>query len=294
MTHPTELAAVRERLSLPLVRRVWRALAGVHPATSVERGFDLDALAPYVPGTDVTAIDWAASSRAGETIARRYRGEQAAPTIVALDVSSTMRASAPSGETKIDVARDAARIIAYLASLRGDPFGLLLLGSRENTWIPPRAGNAHAEASLRAGLSARPRGTATDMVEAFTRLDVLCRKKSLIIAISDLVSLATAHGVLARLASRHTLAACLVSDRDPATIDDPLLVDVTLGILDDVVVADPAARAQARRIAAAERDRATSQLAAARVPHVSTGGTTDTVDSLYRLFTREVPRVRQR
>ncbi len=88
-------------------------------------GQDFDDLHLYAPGEDVGDIDWKSSARAGLPIIRRFVRESNLNLVLVVDTGRTMGATAPSGETKAEIASFCCALVAYLARDRGDRVALV-------------------------------------------------------------------------------------------------------------------------------------------------------------------------
>lgn len=286
MASPSLLAAVRARLSLPHVRRAAKALEGVHPTNTAQRGFDFDRIVPYEPGQDASTIDWAATARAGEPMARRFIGHTSAPVVLVADTGRHMAAIAPSGEPKFRIACEAAEVLAFLATVRSDPLGVILGDAGRERFLAPRAGNAHAEVVLRALADAySPLAPEQHLSGLLDRVDQLVRRPSLLVVLTDVPQAGAAAQALRRVQMRHSVYVLMVEDTDPAGLLERDVADMTLGPLDAYLLANREVTKAVRARVVCER--ATTRavlddLAIAYRDVESSEGVVDTLESLFR------------
>ena len=180
------LSDLRHRLRLPTFKNVAGALQGYHRSIFTGHGMDFDDMVPYLPGDDVTDIDWKASARAGEPIIRRFVKETNLAVLLACDTSIAMTALAPSGQPKSEVAADLIDVIAYLARVRSDYLGVVYQSADGLAQVPARSGSEHFERARRAlrGALADP---APDPVlpGVLARADSLIRRRTLVVIVGD-------------------------------------------------------------------------------------------------------------
>jgi uncharacterized protein (DUF58 family) len=77
---------------LSLVARQPRSslLAGNHGSRLRGRGLDFEELRRYLPGDDLRALDWRASSRLGKPFVKTYREERDRPALLVVDQRMNM------------------------------------------------------------------------------------------------------------------------------------------------------------------------------------------------------------
>ena len=182
----SRLALVRARLSLPTVRQAAGLFEGHHASIFTGKGIDFEDLVDYRPGDDVSDIDWKSSARAGRPIIRRFERDSDVFTQVVIDSGREMMASAPSGETKAEIALFAADILAYLASQRGDRLGMVVGDAVHRERVPARHGTSHLEYVLdRAERAMRnPRGR-SDVDRLLSHVLKTTAQRSLVILVTD-------------------------------------------------------------------------------------------------------------
>lgn len=179
-------------------------------------GGDFDTLVQFRPGIDRRRIDWKASARHADLVAKEYRAERDNNVVLAIDCGRLMMAEAD-GLTRLDRAITAALLTGAVALRSGDKVGLFGFGARPRAVLPPRAG-LEAFAGLQramAGLdyAAEETNFALSLSVLAGRLD----RRSLILLFTDFVDTTTAELMMraaGRLLKRHLLV-CVVP-RDEA------------------------------------------------------------------------------
>ncbi|MFK7944513.1 MAG: DUF58 domain-containing protein [Paracoccaceae bacterium] len=111
---------------------------GERPGRGRAYSLDFDGLSPYSPGDDVRWIDWRASLRSGQTMARRYAAASYRAQMLVLEIGPDLHFG-----TSVRVMAKTAALTAGLQAWRAlalnEPVGLMTMG----TVIPPRRGRRH-------------------------------------------------------------------------------------------------------------------------------------------------------
>ncbi|WP_426310504.1 DUF58 domain-containing protein [Cellulosimicrobium sp. E-16] len=217
MPDVSRLAQVRARLDLPVARRASGLLEGRHRSVFKGHGQDFDDLHLYAPGEDVGDIDWKSSARAGLPIIRRFVRESNLNLVLVVDTGRTMGATAPSGETKAEIASFCCALVAYLARDRGDRVALVAGDARRLVQLPPRASTQDLEVLLRTVEDLwRPDAPASDLGRPLDRARSAFRRRSLIVVVTDEARPGAEHEQLLRsLRVRHEVMVVQVADLSP-------------------------------------------------------------------------------
>jgi uncharacterized protein (DUF58 family) len=215
----SRLAQVRARLDLPVARRASGLLEGRHRSVFKGHGQDFDDLHLYAPGEDVGDIDWKSSARAGIPVVRRFVRESNLNLVLVVDSGRTMGATAPSGETKAEVASFCCALVAYLARDRGDRVALVAGDADRLVQLPPRASTQDLEVLLRTVEDLwRPDAPANDLARPLDRALTAFRRRSLVVVVTDEARPGTEHEQLLRsLRVRHEVMVVQVADLSPVS-----------------------------------------------------------------------------
>ncbi|WP_213453620.1 DUF58 domain-containing protein [Rhizomonospora bruguierae] len=221
-----------------------RLIEGAVATRGRGQGTEFDSLREYVLGDDVRSIDWRASARRADVLVRTWRPERDRRVLCLVDTGRTAAVLA-GAEPRLDVAMDAALLLATLASRAGDRVDLLAVdtavraavsGANRRTLLP-RLVNALAPLE--------PALVETDFELAVGEVLRRARKRALVVLFTALEPGALGEGllpVLPRLAARHRVLL--------AAVHDPVLDDLTAGparTADDVYASAAAWRAIAER-----------------------------------------------
>src|ERR1044071_4996606 len=111
----------------------------------------------YVPGDDIRRLDWRVFGRTDRFYLKEFEAETNLRCYIVLDCSASMSFEATNG-TRFDFARRLAATLAYLTVHQGDAAGLLCVGPKIVTEIPPRRNPAHLQLLLDTIDQAQPHG----------------------------------------------------------------------------------------------------------------------------------------
>jgi uncharacterized protein (DUF58 family) len=212
------LIKVRRKMSIAAHRRVRTALEGDYASVTKGRSMDFDDLREYILGDDVKDIDWKATARTGSVRIRRYVAIRKHNILLVVDTGRSMAATAPSGESKKDIAVMAAGVIASVVQKHADLIGLTA-GSGDYVYhMPLKGSRTHIERILqyidtRTTLDA-PTSNLTNLLDHVRRT---IRRRMMLIVISDNLQFAEAQEqLLRRLGAQHELIFIAIDDLDPS------------------------------------------------------------------------------
>ena len=179
-------------------------------------GRDFESLREYVPGDELRHISWTATARRGRLTTRQYQIERDQTILIALDAGRLMTARVE-GESKFDSAIHAALALMSAAERGGDQAGLAVFGRRVETYVPPGKGREQTEAVLEALHAVEPQMIEPSYARAFEYIAAHCRRRALVVLLTDLVDEEGSRELLASLSilrPRHLPLVVTIADRD--------------------------------------------------------------------------------
>lgn len=214
------LVKVRRKMSIVAYRRVRGALEGEYSSVFKGRSMDFDDLRQYVPSDDIKDIDWKATARSGQILIKRYVAIRKHNIMLVVDTGRSMAATAPSGDSKRDIAVLAAGVIVSVAQKHGDLVGLTAGDSQHVTHLPLKDSRPHAERILQyIDTHTRLDAPTSDLAGLLDYIKRTIRRRMMLIIISDNIQFATAQEqLLRRLGAQHELLFIAVDDLDPNDI----------------------------------------------------------------------------
>lgn len=159
-------------------------LTGAHRSRNLGGGTEFHGYRDYIPGDDLRRVDWNLWARSDRLCTKVMRAETNMPVFVLLDASGSMRTAHGPCRKWSWASRAAAALV--LCALRGrDPAGLLVLTDHVADFLPARLGATQFPDALALLERQKPDGR-SDLVAALHEARPLCRRRGLVILISDL------------------------------------------------------------------------------------------------------------
>lgn len=194
------------------------------------QGRDFESLRDYVRGDEMRHISWTATARRGRLITRQYQIEKNQSIVVMIDAGRLMTSRIET-LTKLDHAINAALAIGYVAVSGGDNIGLLVFNRQVASYLPPKRGHAQLLAMTEALYDIRPQMIEPSYARAFHFLSRNCKRRSLVVILTDLIDRDASSELLAFTATllpRHLPLIVTIGDNDlralvsqiPEKIDD--------------------------------------------------------------------------
>lgn len=140
----------------------------------------------YVPGDDVSHIDWKVWARADRFYVKQYEEETNLECTLLLDCSKSMAYGTDGdGMSKFDYGATLAASMAYLLQQQQDASGLVLFDRDIRTELPTSSHPRHIHAICEELQSAEP-DDRSDVSDVFPRMAARVQRRGLVILISDL------------------------------------------------------------------------------------------------------------
>jgi uncharacterized protein (DUF58 family) len=180
------------------------------------QGREFESLRDYVTGDQLRHVSWTATARRGRLTTRQYQVERNQSILIMLDTGRLMTARIDR-LTKLDHAINAALSIAAVAIRTGDLVGLLAFEREVVRYLPPQRGRGQLISLLESLYDLEPRLIEPSYPRAFEYLHQHCRKRSLVIILTDLIDGDTSTDLLACTAAllpRHLPLIVAIGDQD--------------------------------------------------------------------------------
>lgn len=221
--------ALRQISRYALYARLNRmSLLGVRRTRRIGTDNEFERLRDYAADDQYKAIDWRATSRRLKLTVRDHQTNQSQRVVFAIDCGRMM-VNATAGTSMLDAALDAALTLSYVALSHRDEAGLLCFGERILRWVPPRGGRRQLDRMIAACHDVEADLVESRFDEALLHLQRQCRKRTLLVVITNLIddrNAASLRRYLAPTVGRHLPLVTLL--RDPA-VSEPLEAFATAG-----------------------------------------------------------------
>jgi uncharacterized protein (DUF58 family) len=200
-------------------------LSGDYRSVFKGQGIEFDEVRRYEAEDDARSIDWNVSARFGIPYVKMYREEREMTVCVILDNSASMHTSSSTELNHYEQGLLAAALIAFSAEQSGQRFSALFFDRIIQRIFPPRKGRPHTMAFVSAALENQPLEKGSGLGAALAGAGRLLKRRSLIIIISDFLTLNWEHE-MADISRRHDVMAIRISS--PVEKEIPLAGFFTL------------------------------------------------------------------
>ncbi len=194
--------------------------SGIKPVRLMGHGMEFESLREYMTDDEYRSINWKASARRGHLIVNQYDVEKSQNIMILIDAGRLMTAMA--GEmAKFDYAVNAALMLCYVCTLRGDNAGLMVFGHDIKSYVPPGKGKKHLHMLLETLYEVEPGFVEPNYPACFKFLGTRSRKRSLVFLFTDLIDKDSSGELLKYfpLLFPHHIPFCV-------TIIDPVIKDI--------------------------------------------------------------------
>jgi uncharacterized protein (DUF58 family) len=199
-----------------LLRRNRLQELGLRHARMLGQGTEFERLREYLPDDDFRRINWKATARRNRPVAVEYQTERSQNVILAIDTGRMMQ-SPVAHMAKLDYVVNAALLLTYVATGKGDKIGMMAFADDVTRYIGPRQGRGQFYRMLELLYAVEAQPVEPDYRRAFSYLALKQRKRSLIVIFTDLSGGLSMQSLASHLAAmaRHSLPLVVtISDPD--------------------------------------------------------------------------------
>jgi uncharacterized protein (DUF58 family) len=173
------------RLGQPLLARFPMVgnVSGLHRSPHRGSSVEFAEYRNYVPGDDLRRLDWRVFARSDRFYMKEFEAETNLRCYMVLDCSASM-GFAGKGMSKFDYARRLIATLSYLLIHQGDAAGLICIGEKTVSEIPPRRNAGHLKNIMEVLDKAEPAGE-TGLVAGLHQLAEKVPRRGLVVVFSD-------------------------------------------------------------------------------------------------------------
>jgi uncharacterized protein (DUF58 family) len=178
---------------------------GVRSTRRRGEGTTFSHLREYQIGDDPRHIDWKATARRRQLIAREFRLEQGQTVIIAIDLGRMMTQLA-GPLPRLEYALNSSLVLADVVAGSGDRVGVIAFDDEVRAFVPPVAGPGAVARVREALVPLRATMVEPDYALAFRTLTARHRKRSLIVLFTDVIDVRASQALIAhttRSVARH-------------------------------------------------------------------------------------------
>ncbi len=243
---------ILDRLDWHVVRKLDGILQGNYRTLFWGQGLDLADIREYQLGDDVRAIDWNVTARMGTPYVRQFLEDREITAWFLVDLSPSVDFGTVQ-TVKRDMLIDCVTTLARLLTRRGNKVGAVLYDSQVERVIPAGSSKNHVLALIHELLNTPPlaRAPVTDLGALLEAAGNAIKRRSVVVVISDFLSVAGWDKPLAMLAQRHDVLVVHISDPCERELPDIGLVtmeDAETGDQMYLDTSDPLLRERYRQI----------------------------------------------
>jgi uncharacterized protein (DUF58 family) len=209
-----------------LVRRGLEAQPSGRPVRIAGASTEFERVREYVPDDEFRRINWKATARRGQPMVNQFEAERSQNLVILLDAGRSMAALADppaadeddethAGLTKLDRALNAALLLAYVASQRGDRVALLAYSDDVRGFVPPQRGRRALLSTVQALYNLRAEAVEPDHARAFDFLARRNLRRSLVVLFTDLADRESSSALAAQVlgaARQHLVVTVTLAD----------------------------------------------------------------------------------
>jgi uncharacterized protein (DUF58 family) len=205
-----------ERYSM-LARRDRLSSIGVRRSRRLGTDNEFERLRDYIEGDDPRHLDWRATARRHKLTCRAFQLNQSQRIIFLIDCGRLMTGDTGDGLSPLDHAFNAMLLLAHVAFIRGDQVGLLAFSDRVRAFVSPAGGPRRIKRLVHSVHNVFPEMVESRYDRAFIELEKRCRKRSLVVLMTNLfddLNAQLAGEYLRNLRGRHLPLAVFLRDHD--------------------------------------------------------------------------------
>ena len=191
------------------------SLVGVRRTRRVGQDNEFERLRDYTRDDVYKHIHWRSTARRNKLTVKDFQANQSQRILFLVDCGRMMTNEA-AGLSLLDHALNAMLMMSYVALRQGDSVGLLCFSDEIDSFVPPRGGMRQMNQLLHASFDRYPRLVESRYDEAFLYLSAHCRKRALVVLVSNVIDEVNANQIQQYLQSfvgRHLPLAVLLRDR---------------------------------------------------------------------------------
>lgn len=206
-------------------------LVGVRRVRRIGMEHDFERLRDYTIDDNYKFIDWRSTARRQKLTVKDFQTSQSQRLIFLVDCGRMMTNEA-AGLSLLDHGFNALLMLAHVALSRNDAVGMITFSDRVHGFVPPRSGMSQMNRLLHSAFDRFPRLVESRYDEAFHYLGSRCRKRSLVVLVTNVIDEVNAMRIeayLSNLAGRHLPMGVLLRDHhlfDPVEGEDAEKADV--------------------------------------------------------------------
>ena len=148
------------------------------------RGMTFSEVRKYQYGDDIRDIDWNVTAKLNEPHIKIFEEERELTMMLLVDVSKS-ESFGTRIQQKRDLITELCAVLSFSAIQNNDKVGVVFFTDQIELFIPPKKGKSHILRIIRELIEFKPKGTGTNISEAFKFLSSVIKKRSIVFTLSD-------------------------------------------------------------------------------------------------------------
>ena len=220
----TELLKKVRKIEIKTRRLSNHIFSGEYHSHFKGRGMTFSEVRKYQYGDDIRDIDWNVTAKLNEPHIKIFEEERELTMMLLVDVSKS-ESFGTRMQQKRDLITELCAVLAFSAIQNNDKVGVVFFTDQIELFIPPKKGKSHILRIIRELIEFKPKGTGTNISEAFKFLSSVIKKRSIVFTLSDFQDEAYDKN-LKIASSKHDLTAIRIIDPAEEQLPDIGLVQL--------------------------------------------------------------------
>ena len=220
----TELLKKVRKIEIKTRRLSNHIFSGEYHSHFKGRGMTFSEVRKYQYGDDIRDIDWNVTAKLNEPHIKIFEEERELTMMLLVDVSKS-ESFGTRMQQKRDLITELCAVLAFSAIQNNDKVGVVFFTDQIELFIPPKKGKSHILRIIRELIEFKPKGTGTNISEAFKFLSSVIKKRSIVFSLSDFQDEAYDKN-LKIASSKHDLTAIRIIDPAEEQLPDIGLVQL--------------------------------------------------------------------
>ena len=220
----TELLKKVRKIEIKTRRLSNHIFSGEYHSHFKGRGMTFSEVRKYQFGDDIRDIDWNVTAKLNEPHIKIFEEERELTMMLLVDVSKS-ESFGTRIQQKRDLITELCAVLSFSAIQNNDKVGVVFFTDQIELFIPPKKGKSHILRIIRELIEFKPKGTGTNISEAFKFLSSVIKKRSIVFTLSDFQDEAYDKN-LKIASSKHDLTAIRIIDPAEEQLPDIGLVQL--------------------------------------------------------------------
>ena len=220
----TELLKKVRKIEIKTRRLSNHIFSGEYHSHFKGRGMTFSEVRKYQYGDDIRDIDWNVTAKLNEPHIKIFEEERELTMMLLVDVSKS-ESFGTRIQQKRDLITELCAVLSFSAIQNNDKVGVVFFTDQIELFIPPKKGKSHILRIIRELIEFKPKGTGTNISEAFKFLSSVIKKRSIVFTLSDFQDEAYDKN-LKIASSKHDLTAIRIIDPAEEQLPDIGLVQL--------------------------------------------------------------------